>query len=260
MNKFAKMGAQCISIFNKKPFTKLRVFLFPFAGGNSYTFQFLEQFFDDDIELCYVELPGRGIRMTEPLYTSLDSLVDHLTEGLMPYMDMPYVFFGHSMGALIAYEVIKRLSEMNLELPHKLFISSMSAPHLGLNKGDLHRLPDDEFKSKIAALDGTPQALIDNEELFEILLPIIRADFQMCETYSFNTSQKISIPVVAFGGTEDPIVSREALQRWAELTSESCHAILYPGGHFYFQRNDASELIVKDFGQQLYTIVDRHSA
>jgi medium-chain acyl-[acyl-carrier-protein] hydrolase len=217
------------------PTTNLRVFLFPFAGGDVNAYQNWGRNLPLGVELVYTKLPGRGMRFNESAFNSIEPLVHELCDAIKPFINTPFVFFGHSMGALIAFELCLGLRRQNLSQPHCLFLSALKAPQLMNQEAkQTHRLPDRELIQEISKLGGIPEELLANEELLEILLPTLRADMCLCETYKYQAEERLAIPLVIFGGNCDPLAGREELEAWRLQSNKGVTVRTYQGGHFYF--------------------------
>jgi medium-chain acyl-[acyl-carrier-protein] hydrolase len=183
----------------------------------------------EGIELCAIQLPGREQRFAEPCFDRLDPLLDALMPVLNPWLDRPFVLFGHSLGALVAFELARRLADVP---PAGVVASAFRAPHLPAERA-LSGLPDAEFVAEIARLGGTPPELLGDAELMEAMLPALRADFALAESYRHEPGMRLAAPIVAMGGAADPWVGAEALGDWAAHTGAGFRLRLFRGGHFY---------------------------
>lgn len=221
---------------------RLRLFCFPYAGGGASLFRLWPDKFPIDIEVCPIYLPGRESRLKEPLFTRLSALVAALFDALEPLMDMPFAFFGHSMGALISFELARYLRRMQQPGPAYLFISSHRAPQLPDSNAPLHDLPESELIDMLARLGGTPQAILQHTELMKVLLPILRADFELCETYVYSPEPALNCPLSVFGGEQDTMVRVSELQAWQAQTQRSFTLHLLPGDHFFISSQQESLL------------------
>lgn len=163
-------------------------------------------------------------------------LVEKLTEDIYPHLNKPFYFFGHSMGALIAYELSCSLKKRyNLE-PEHLYVSAHAAPHLVRKENPIYNLPRTQFIEKLKELDGIPKEVISNEELMDLVIPILRADFSICETYTYTQDIRLNCPITVFGGKYDKNVNIEELESWADLTQSYCELHLLPGDHFFISK------------------------
>lgn len=215
------------------PRPAMRLFCFPFAGGGARAFQAWPDHLPRDVEVWAVQLPGREGRFKEPPYVRLADLVADLVDAIAPHTDIPHALFGHSMGALVAFTLARQLRRARLRGPELLLVSGRRAPQRPDTDPPIHALPDQEFLQEIRELNGTPEAVLQNEELLQLLIPLLRADFAVCETYEYETDAPLNCPIAAFGGTDDQDVSRDDLAAWSEQTTSSSSHLMFPGDHFY---------------------------
>ena len=185
------------------------------------------------VEVARVHLPGREGRLREPLFKSLAMLADTLVKELIPWIDGPFMLYGHSMGALLAFELARGLRRRYSLLPVHLFVSGYRAPQLPPSEPPFSHLPDAEFIDRVRQYGGLPDLIAQSEELMEIFLPILRADFEMTETYVYKEESPLQCPVTVFGGLSDPKSSRERILAWRVHTSMGFNAHFLPGGHFF---------------------------
>ena len=218
---------------NVNSHANLRLFCFPYAGGGASVFRDWSRFFPKDVEVCPVQLPGRESRGLESPMTSLSQIVQAIVVEIGPLLQTPFVFFGHSMGALIAYETARQISRKYGKQPVHLFVSGRSGPGLPYTKKKLHQLPDDEFKMELKRMNGTPEAVLQHDELMQLLMPRLRADFEVCETYSYIHDQPLRCPISAFGGDADYDVSVASLAAWNEQTNSEFFLHMFDGDHFF---------------------------
>jgi medium-chain acyl-[acyl-carrier-protein] hydrolase len=201
------------------------------------------------VEVCPVQVPGRETRFREPAFTRLPPLIEALAESLRPYLDRPFAFFGHSLGALVAYELARRLRRDGGPEPVHLFVSGCAAPQTRTRVTSLHTLPLPEFREELRRLNGTPAAVLQNDELLELLLPTLRADFALCETYAYAAGPPLTYPVCAWGGLGDDTVARQDLEAWRDLTTAPFRLRMVPGDHFFLQ--GARRLLLQGLAQEL---------
>ncbi len=230
----------------------LRLFCFPFAGGGARVYSTWPDHLPREVELCAVQLPGRERRFNESPYSRLTDLVRDLAPVLVPHTDVPYAFFGHSMGALVAFTLARELRRMNVPGPELLMVSGSRAPQRPDPDPPIHALPDDEFLLELRELNGTPEEVLRNDELLQLLLPVLRADFAACETYEYVPEAPLSCPIVAFGGIDDAEVPQEAVAAWSEQTTRACSLQMFPGDHFYLL--DQSAVLLQEISRQLVRI------
>ena len=187
-------------------------------------------------------LPGRESRLREPAYTQLEPLVEALTREIFPLLDRPFALFGHSMGAMISFELARRLrSERGVE-PDHLFISGRRAPQLPETDPEIHNLPEAEFITEVDRLNGTPKEVLEHKELMELLIPILRADFSICHTYNYIPGAPLTCSLTALGGTKDETADHEKLQGWCAVTTGRCRIRMLAGDHFFINQQQAAIL------------------
>lgn len=223
------------------PQAETRLFFFPYAGAGPSAFHQWCKEFPDTVEAHIVHYPGRGSRYNEPPIKKLSDLVEKIHQAIQPLLDKPFIFFGHSMGGTIAFELTKNLKQNNSPQPLALFISASGAPHIPNPNQLLHTLSDNEFLKSLKDLNGTPSEILNQPELMQLLLPTLRADFELIETYQYKSSTPIDPPIFALGGLDDPRVSRESIQAWATHTNSHFEAKFFKGDHFFI--NTAKESI-----------------
>ncbi|WP_313930105.1 alpha/beta fold hydrolase [Trichocoleus sp. FACHB-262] len=231
---------------------RLRLFCFPYAGANSFIFRPWLHSLPADVELGAIELPGHGTRIAEPLFTRMTKLVEAIASSLLPHLDKPFAFFGHSMGAWVSFEVARWLQAHHV-YPVHLFVSGARAPQLPSLRSPLHQLPEAEFVAALRRLQGTPEAVLDHTELMELMLPILRADFAVLETYTYSPQTLLPCPITAFGGLQDVDVSPEMLHAWQTQTNASFSHRMLPGNHFFIHSDQP--LLLQLLTQELTQIV-----
>lgn len=225
---------------------RLRLFCLPYVGGGTGIFRGWADGLPADIEVWAVQLPGRERRFAEPAIPSITELADRAVAGLGPLLDRPYAFYGHSMGALLGFEMARRLRSRP---PVKLVVAAHSAPQTpGEREMFRHRLPDDQFIEELKRLDGTPAEVLENPELLELVLPTLRTDFQAVETYAYTPAPPLACPIVAYGGQRDVNVPVEHVEAWRELTTGPFLMHIFSGGHFFLneQRSELFEQLRSD--------------
>lgn len=215
-----------------RPDARRRLFCIPYAGGTAAVFQQWPDAFPPEIEVLAVNLPGRGRRIMEPAFATLAPLIQELTQALSPFLDKPLAFFGHSMGALIAFETARLLRKSGSRLPEHLFVSGCFAPHLP-DPHPVHQLAEPEFVEEIQRLNGMPAEVLGNQELLNLVLPSLRADFTLTENYVAIEESPLPCPISVFGAWRDPLTSRESLEAWRCHTTAHFSVRMLPGDHFF---------------------------
>ena len=217
------------------PRARLRLFCIAHAGGGASSFRGWADALPAEVEVCPVQLPGRENRVAEPPFDRLEPLVAALCGAVRPYLDLPWALFGHSNGALIGFELARALRAQGLPGIQHLFASGRRAPDVPSGTPDSRHLPADEFLAGLADLGGISRELLQHREMVELLLPMLRADVSLYETYEFREQPPLDCPITAYGGTEDARVSREALEAWGRHATGPFRVRIFPGGHFFHQ-------------------------
>lgn len=214
-----------------------RFFCIPFAGGSANFFLKWKSFIDKSIEFCPVELAGRGRRSGVPLYTTLDEAIEDIYRIINKQVDdSPYLIWGHSMGAILAYELFYRLKKGGFPLPVSLFVSGRAAPHIGSKTRIIHTLPYDEFKEEIINFGGkSVKDIFKHEELIDIFLPIMRADFKIIENYSFSPKEEPLDCNLTVLFSNDDTMSLEESEAWRSYTKKDFKLYSFDGGHFFIE-------------------------
>jgi medium-chain acyl-[acyl-carrier-protein] hydrolase len=225
-----------ISFRKPSPHARLRLFCFPYAGAGALIFRAWSDSLPADVEVCPVQFPGRGTRLMERPFTQLLPLVESLTQGLAPLLDKPFAFFGHSLGALVSFEVARQIRREYDVHPARLFVSAGPAPQIPHRGPPIHTLPDKELLAELRRLNGTPSELLEHKELMEIMLPLLRADFAAYETYVYSNEPPLDCPIFAFGGLQDRKVDSSELEAWRDQTSISFSLRMVPGDHFFLKQ------------------------
>jgi surfactin synthase thioesterase subunit len=217
----------------------VRLICLPYAGGGSAVFHRWRSALPPRVDLVPLCLPGHDGRLAESPRTDLCGLARELVDDLVSALDRAYVLLGHSLGAWITFELARELRRRNLPQPELLIVAGARPPHFDLPRSPLYQMPDDEF---VAAMqhryDGIPPAILASAELLQLLLPILRADIQMVETYHHDAEPPLDVEFLVLGGTEDPAVSPGQLADWRRHTSRACSVRQFPGGHFFLFRGE----------------------
>jgi medium-chain acyl-[acyl-carrier-protein] hydrolase len=222
----------------------LRLFCFSYAGGSALTFRRWSASLPKQVEVCPIELPGRGSRMHETAVTRMHELVPAIASGIAGALDTPFALFGHSLGASIAFELAGYLKAHFGKEPAHLFVSGHRPPHLPRMKPLLYNLPEAEFRAEVARLNGTPQEILDNSDAMAMVMPILRADFELIETYRYQGGPLLACPIRALGGLQDPDVLKDDLSEWKRHTAGSFSLSMMPGDHFFITQSEPQLLSV----------------
>ncbi|MBM9509325.1 thioesterase II family protein [Actinacidiphila acididurans] len=215
------------------PGPAIRLFCLPYAGGSAAAYRDWPALAPADIQVCPVELPGRGGRFGEPPFLRMRPLAGALAAAIAPYLDRPFAVFGHSMGGLLGFELTRTLRRRGLPLPAHLFVSATAAPGTPRARPPIHGAPDAEVVAELRRLGGTPREVLEDGELMALTLPTIRADFSALETYEYLPEPPLPVPVTVLGGTDDPLVPVRDLDGWRGQSAAGARLRVLPGGHFY---------------------------
>lgn len=212
----------------------LRLFCFPYAGGAASAYRLWAGALAPEVDVCPVQLPGRGSRFREAPFRQATDLVSAAADGLRPMMDVPFALFGHSMGAIVAFELARELRRRCWPAPVLLAVSGRQAPPRPSPEPPFGHLPDPEFLREVRGrYDNIPDEVLAEDELLQLVLPALRADILVLESYPYTRELPLDCPISCFGGEEDRHVSREDLDAWAEHTRGGCKVRTFPGRHFF---------------------------
>jgi medium-chain acyl-[acyl-carrier-protein] hydrolase len=228
------------------------MFCFPYAGGGASIYRGWGASLPGDLEVCPVQIPGRESRLREPAFADPKAMITAIADALAPYWDLPFVFFGHSMGAMISFELARELRRRGRPQPLHLFVSGRRAPQLPAREEPIHALPEAEFIEKLRELNGTPEEVLQHAELMKLITPILRADFGVNETYEFTAEAPLDAGISAFGGLGDEDVTREDVEAWKENTHGRFRMRMLPGDHFFI--NSGKDLVLESVSRDLAEI------
>jgi len=215
------------------PRARVRLVCLPYAGAGASVYREWENELPAEVHLCRVQLPGREERLRESPLTRCADIAAALVEHLQPWLDLPVAFFGHSMGALLAFEAQRLMAQTSGILPKHLFLSGRRAPHLPSRTRDLHNLPENELRRELLRFNGTHEKVLRDRELMALIVPILRADFRVCETHAYSPGEPAPVPISVFGGINDPEATRDELDAWSKHTSSTMRLRMFPGDHFF---------------------------
>lgn len=217
-----------------RPGARVRLFCFPYAGGGASMYRGWQEELPTTIDVCAVQLPGREGRLREAPVAELSRLVPMMADGLAAHLAAPFAFFGHSMGAVLAFELARELRRRALPAAAHLFASACPAPHLP-DDDATHTLPEDELIGRLRDLGGMSEEVLAHRELMEMILPVFRADASITETYDHVAEAPLAVPFTVFGGLTDAKATRADLDAWRQHTAAAFALAMVPGGHFYIQ-------------------------
>ena len=242
--------------FVPRPNARVRLVCFSYAGGGSAVYRPFSMSLPESVEVVGVLLPGRERRLREPALTSITAIVEGVLPALAPELDRPYAFFGHSMGAMVAYEVAREMPNRGLPSPGHLFVSGRRAPHLQEPDPPLSHLSDEAF---VEAIDrrygGIPAEILQHRDILELLLPALRADMAAIEAHRHSPGPTLPCPITLFGGHDDPRAGPDVLAPWQEQTQDRTLMRHFAGGHFYFNDAAVRGQLLAEVARQLQLLV-----
>ncbi|MFI6730085.1 alpha/beta fold hydrolase [Streptomyces sp. R-74717] len=221
------------SVFTPAPQSAVRLVCLPHAGGSASFYLPVSRALAPDVEVLAVQYPGRQERRLEPGIDNVPDYADRIFEMLKELTDKPLALFGHSMGAMLAYEVALRMRRAGLPAPVRLFASGRRAPSRQRPNERLHEGTDAEIIAKVRQLGGPNAGVLSNPEMLELILPAIRNDYTAVETYRYEPGPVLDCPVTVLVGDNDPEVTIDEAHAWAQHTTGPFDVETFPGGHFY---------------------------
>jgi medium-chain acyl-[acyl-carrier-protein] hydrolase len=230
----------------------VRLFAFPFAGGGASIYREWGNRLRG-VDVYSALLPGRERRLDELPIGDLHQLLDPLLPALLALADRPFILFGHSMGALIAYELARRLKERGIS-PAYLIVSGYRSPDRPRRNRTLHHLPDAELVDALRDYGGTPAKILEHEEMLQILLPMLRADFRLNETYVYTPGSTLNCPLTALAGLTDKLVTPDEMTGWGEKTEGDFSLVRIPGGHFFIL--ECPDLVLETVQNRIYGLAN----
>jgi medium-chain acyl-[acyl-carrier-protein] hydrolase len=228
------------------PGATFRLICFPCAGGNAASYSAWAAALPSSVELFALQLPGRAERFREPPITERTRLMREVAAAARRLLDRPTVFFGHSLGALLSFELARQLRNQGEQLPRRLIVAGRGAPQIPDRDPPIHQLPDDAFIAELQSLGGMPDEVVANRELLELLLPAIRADIFLHESYIYTSEPPLACPITALGGLQDDEVPIDDLRAWQDQTAAAFDLHMFEGGHFFVhaERHDIIRIAI----------------
>ncbi|WP_284748069.1 thioesterase II family protein [Amycolatopsis sp. RTGN1] len=221
--------------FAASPEAKARLVCLPHAGGSAPFYFPVAKALAPDVEVLAVQYPGRQDRRHEPFLTSIDAMAERVAELLLKHTDRPLALFGHSMGAMVAYETARRLERAGAEIA-ALFVSGRRAPSRTRDES-VHTRTDDGVIAELRRLSGTEADLLGDDDVVRMILPVVRNDYRAVETYRYTPGEPLTAPIVAFTGSDDPMATVDEVASWADHTAGGFDLVELAGGHFFLTRH-----------------------
>ncbi len=255
----ARRNAQrLLPTLRERSTARLRLYCFHHAGGSPSTYRDWSPELPGDVEVVPVLLPGRGLRLREQPYTSMAPLLDGVLTAIEPTLDRPFAFFGHSMGALVAFELAHALEASGGVGPLQVFVSACAPPHRQTApERRRHDLDDGSLIRLVKLLGGGGDWSLDDTDIIRRRLPLLRADLAVCETYEVGDRAPLGCPLTVYGAVNDPIVSVTELDEWRDYTAASFLRRVFPGGHFFLMEHARSQML-RLLGRELDVLIERH--
>ena len=228
----------------------MRLVCFPYAGGGASVYRPWSPLVPADLELWSVQPPGREERLFDPPHYRMDDLISAVERELAALPELPTAFFGHSLGAVTAWETARRLSSSGEDILH-LFVSGCRAlPAIHRDRRDLHDLSEEGLIEEIRRMNGTPDEVLANIDLMRLLLPSFRADYRVLSDYRYEDSGETRFPVTVYGGRDDPAVELADLTAWSAVVHRPVEPLVLPGDHFFL--NGARTMIVEGVSERIF--------
>lgn len=233
------MKSRWFVVPERKPQASLRLFCFPYAAGNASTYIGWIKHLPEEVELVVVQPPGRANRIGEDPIDNMDELVQKVSEEIASCLDKPYIFFGHSLGSRVAFEVMQTARQKGWLMPLHYIASGSSAPHVNRTHKHVSHLTDDEFIHALKRFDGAIEEIIQNENLVNLFLPLLRADFNIADTYYREPGEPLDVSLSVFGGNGDEDARPDELPSWSAHFLNDPEISLFNGNHFFIDSAQA---------------------
>jgi len=231
-------------VVKPRPQAEFRLFCFPYAGGSATAYSAWAELLPDNVELVAIQPPGRANRLGEALLTSVHDMADGVADAIGPWLDRPYMIYGHSLGSIVSFELLHSLRARGLPLPFRYFCGARRAPHVPPRIAPIHNYPLEEFKAELRTLNGTPEIILNNADLMDIFVPILRTDFKAAYNYRREPAIKLECEVSVFNGAQDDKVLEEDMLGWQAHFARKVDFRTFPGGHFFMDENRSAVLDV----------------
>ncbi|MFI0465777.1 MULTISPECIES: thioesterase II family protein [Saccharopolyspora] len=242
-------GGEWIRCFDAESGGATRLICFPHAGGSASFFRPLSMRLAPEVDVLAIQYPGRQDRYREPVITEIGELADRIATELAALPGPPPVYLGHSMGAVLAFEVAQRLEARDRNGPRALLLSGRRAPSKKYVERNVHLKPDDDVIAELKLLSGTSPDLLGDDEMLRLVLPAIRGDFQAVETYLADPESVVGCPITALVGDADPLTTVDEARAWGRHTSAAFEAKVFAGGHFYLAERQPE--VIEEIRKQL---------
>lgn len=210
-----------------------KIFAIPFAGGSKYSYNVLKEHIDTSFSFHAIELAGRGERMMDELQDDIHQMAEDVFQQIKDQLGDDYILYGHSMGTILCYLVIKKIVEQGLPQPKHLVVSGAAGPSTEERERKRHLLNKTDFRNKLSSYGGSPQEVLDNDELFDFFEPILRNDFKAVETFFYEPwERQMDVPITVLIGLEEGVTLKEA-KLWEQETTQAVSVRQFPGRHFF---------------------------
>jgi len=230
------MTRQWAPSFRTRPEAASRLFCFPHAGSGASVFAGWQRHLPPAVELVGIHLPGHEERLREPAFRRLDPLLDALMSALAPCLDLPFAFYGHSMGGWVAFYLARRLRQAGMKQPTHLFVGASRAPQMPSRHPVIHALGRDEFIAHVCERYGEiPSVILKDREMMDIMIQMLQADFAVFETFEYRDGDPLDIPISAYAGDADQAVTPAEMESWRVQTRSAFSHEVLPGDHFFLK-------------------------
>ncbi|CAH9063966.1 Linear gramicidin dehydrogenase LgrE [Pseudoalteromonas holothuriae] len=229
--------SQWLYIPKPNPQATLKLICFPYAGGSARSFSDWQNTLPHYVELIMISMPGRGSRFSEPPADCMDILTNTLLDELTPHLNADTIFYGHSLGARVAFEIQLKIKKRGLQGPCHFIASGSANPGKDRSDKNVYLLNDADFIEELKSLNGTPPAVLENEELMALFMPVLRADFKLADTYRYTGPEQLSCNISVFAGKKDEI-SEQAQLDWQNYFSSNFSFEYFEGDHFFIDSHN----------------------